>query len=93
MNCKYKLWCEKAQDDIDLISELKEIVSDESAINDAFYKDLEFGTGGLRGVIGAGTNRINFYTVCKASQGLVIIYSVKSTLHSKAKADLIRLRV
>lgn len=67
---KYKLWCEKAVKDPDLISELKEIENDSDAISDAFYKDLEFGTGGLRGVIGAGTNRMNVYTVGKASQGL-----------------------
>ncbi|HCD81617.1 MAG TPA: phosphoglucomutase [Ruminococcaceae bacterium] len=67
---KYKLWCEKAVKDPDLISELKEIENDSDAVSDAFYKDLEFGTGGLRGVIGAGTNRMNVYTVGKASQGL-----------------------
>jgi len=67
---KYKLWCEKAVKDPDLISELNEIENDSDAISDAFYKDLEFGTGGLRGVIGAGTNRMNVYTVGKASQGL-----------------------
>ena len=67
---KYKLWCEKAVKDPDLISELKAIENDSDAISDAFYKDLEFGTGGLRGVIGAGTNRMYVYTVGKASQGL-----------------------
>lgn len=67
---KYKLWCEKAVKDPDLISELRAIKDDKDAISDAFYKDLEFGTGGLRGVIGAGTNRMNVYTVGKASQGL-----------------------
>ena len=65
---KYKLWKEKATEDKDLILEL-ENMSDE-AISDAFYKDLEFGTAGLRGVIGAGTNRMNIYTVGKATQGL-----------------------
>lgn len=69
-NDKYKLWCEKAVKDPDLISELKAIENDSDAVSDAFYKDLEFGTGGLRGVIGAGTNRMNVYTVGKASQGL-----------------------
>lgn len=67
---KYSLWCEKAIGDSDLIEELKAIEGDDAAISDAFYKDLEFGTGGLRGVIGAGTNRMNIYTVGKASQGL-----------------------
>ncbi len=65
---KYELWKQKAIDDIDLIKELQ-IMSDDD-INDAFYKDLEFGTAGLRGVIGAGTNRMNIYTVGKATQGL-----------------------
>ena len=50
----YKLWCEKAVDDPDLQTELKSIEGDEAAIQDRFYRDLEFGTGGLRGVIGAG---------------------------------------
>ena len=70
VNEKYKLWCEKAVGDPDLIKELERIDGNSEAISDAFYKDLEFGTGGLRGVIGAGTNRMNIYTVGKASQGL-----------------------
>ena len=49
INEKYQLWCEKATADPELITELKAIVGDEAAISDAFYKDLEFGTGGLRG--------------------------------------------
>lgn len=67
---QYELWCEKAIKDNDLIEELKSIKGNTDAISDAFYKDLEFGTGGLRGVIGAGTNRMNIYTVGKATQGL-----------------------
>ncbi|MGN0493304.1 MAG: phospho-sugar mutase [Acutalibacteraceae bacterium] len=70
VNEKYELWCEKAVKDADLVKELESIKGNEEAISDAFYKDLEFGTGGLRGVIGAGTNRMNVYTVGKASQGL-----------------------
>ncbi len=70
VNEQYKLWCEKATIDPDLVAELKSIEGNEEAISDAFYKDLEFGTGGLRGVIGAGTNRMNVYTVGKATQGL-----------------------
>ncbi|MCR4594257.1 MAG: phospho-sugar mutase [Clostridiales bacterium] len=66
----YKLWCEKATADPDLISELKAIENDEDAILDRFYKNLEFGTAGLRGVIGAGTNYMNVYTVNQATQGL-----------------------
>ena len=63
----YQTWLRKV-DDVDLSKELKE--RNEAQIEDAFYHDLEFGTGGLRGVIGAGTNRRNIYTVAKASQGL-----------------------
>lgn len=66
----YNLWREKATDDPSLIKELEEIKGNEEAVSDAFYCDLEFGTAGLRGVIGAGTNRMNIYTVGKASQGL-----------------------
>lgn len=67
---QYKLWCEKAILDKDLAEELQSIKGNDEAISDAFYKNLEFGTGGLRGVIGAGTNRMNVYTVGKATQGL-----------------------
>lgn len=78
VNEKYQLWCKKAVGDPDLVKELNSIKDDEAAISDAFYKDLEFGTGGLRGVIGAGTNRMNIYTVGKASQGLAAyVNSVK----------------
>lgn len=66
----YKLWCENANEDPDLQNELKSITDDMDAIRDRFYRNLEFGTGGLRGVIGAGTNRMNIYTVRHATQGL-----------------------
>ena len=66
----YSEWCNKATADADLVEELKSIAGDEAKIEDAFYRNLAFGTGGLRGVIGAGTNRMNIYTVAKASQGL-----------------------
>lgn len=66
----YKLWLQYATADADLMTELQAMAGNEEKINDAFYRDLEFGTGGLRGVIGAGTNRINVYTVARASQGL-----------------------
>ncbi len=66
----YKLWCEKAVDDPDLGAELRSIEGDNDAIIDRFYRDLEFGTGGLRGVIGAGTYRLNVYTIRRATQGL-----------------------
>ncbi len=65
---EYKRWLEQAVLDEDLVNELKGM--NESQIEDAFYRNLAFGTGGLRGVIGAGTNRINIYTIAKASQGL-----------------------
>ena len=67
---EYKLWLEKATLDSDVVKELEDIASDEAKIEDAFYRNLAFGTGGLRGVIGAGTNRMNVHTVAKASQGL-----------------------
>ena len=70
INALYALWREKAVLDKDLQDELKSIEGDEEAILDRFYKNLEFGTGGLRGVIGAGTNRMNVYTVAQATQGL-----------------------
>ena len=66
----YRLWCEKAVDDPDLQTELNSIADDEEAIKDRFYRDLEFGTGGLRGVIGAGSYRLNIYTIRRATQGL-----------------------
>lgn len=66
----YELWLDKAVADPDLKVELESVSVDEEGKNDRFYRDLEFGTGGLRGVIGAGTNRMNVYTVKKATQGL-----------------------
>ncbi len=66
----YKLWLENATADPDLKKELLSVEGKEEEISDRFYRELEFGTGGLRGVIGAGTNRMNYYTVCKATQGL-----------------------
>lgn len=66
----YELWCENAFDDPDLQTELKSIAGDEEGIKDRFYRDLEFGTGGLRGVIGAGAYRMNIYTIRRATQGL-----------------------
>ncbi len=66
----YDIWCLNAVDDADLQAELNTICDDEQAIRERFYRDLEFGTGGLRGVLGAGTNRMNIYTVRRATQGL-----------------------
>ena len=65
----YKLWLEKNKEE-DLAAELASIEGNEEEILDRFFKNLEFGTAGLRGVIGAGTNRMNVYTVGQATQGL-----------------------
>lgn len=65
---EYERWLQYATEDQDIVTELEEMR--EEQIEDAFYRNLAFGTGGLRGTIGAGTNRMNVYTVAKASQGL-----------------------
>ncbi len=104
INKEYRRWVEQAKDDVDLVNELAEIKDQSEKIEDAFYRDLEFGTGGLRGVIGAGTNRMNIYIVRKASQGLAnyvnkhfnknksiaISYDsrIKSTLFAKTAAEV-----
>ena len=67
---EYERWRAAASADPDLKIELESMDGDDAAVEDAFYRDLSFGTAGLRGVIGAGTNRMNVYTVAKASQGL-----------------------
>ena len=67
---RYEEWLENPYFDEATKSELKSIANDEKEIEERFYRDLEFGTGGLRGIIGAGTNRMNIYTVRKATQGL-----------------------
>ena len=66
----YDLWRKKATGDADLVKELESIEGQEEEIYDRFYRELEFGTAGLRGVIGAGTNRMNIYTVRQTTQGL-----------------------
>ena len=103
INEKYLIWCEKATKDPDLVKELKEMAGNDELISDAFYTELEFGTAGLRGVIGAGTNRMNIYTVGQASQGLAdyvnsitkngsiaISYDsrIKSDMFAKASAEI-----
>lgn len=67
---EYKRWKERAFDDADVIGELSEMEEDEQKRAEAFGRELTFGTGGLRSIIGAGTNRLNVYTVAKASQGV-----------------------
>lgn len=69
INSKWNEWSNQNLADVDLMNELDSIKQNESEIVDRFYRELEFGTGGLRGVIGAGTNRMNIYTVAKATQG------------------------
>ena len=66
----YKFWLTDSYFDEQTKEELRSIAGDEKEIEERFYRDLEFGTGGLRGIIGAGTNRMNIYTVRKATQGL-----------------------
>ena len=100
---EYQRWCLSVNEDKDLIDELKDISGNEDRIEDAFYRNLEFGTGGLRGVIGVGTNRMNIYMVRKASQGLAnyinkkyknpsiaISYDsrIKSTLFAQTAAEV-----
>ena len=66
----YNEWCTNSYFDEDTHKELKQLAGNDDEIQDRFYRKLEFGTGGLRGVIGAGTNRMNIYTVRQATQGL-----------------------
>ncbi len=69
-----QFWLEDSYFDEETKQELREIQDNEAEAEDRFYKELEFGTGGLRGVIGAGTNRMNIYTVRKAIWALQIIF-------------------
>ena len=73
---KYKSWINSNFIDLELKKEIAQLV-DEKEIEDRFYKDLEFGTGGLRGLIGAGTNRMNIHTIGKATQGLIRLFKIK----------------
>ena len=66
----YERWFAGAGGDEDVAAELKAMREDGQARRDAFYRELTFGTGGLRGILGAGTNRMNIYTVARASRGL-----------------------
>jgi len=66
---RYEEWISNSYFDEDTRAELESIKEDENEIKERFYMDLEFGTAGLRGIIGAGTNRMNIYTVRKATQG------------------------
>lgn len=91
----YKEWCEKAVEDADLQTELKGIQGEEIEIYERFYTALKFGTAGLRGIIGAGTNRMNIYVVRQATQGLANYVlkkygkgAVAISHDSRIKADL-----
>lgn len=91
----YNQWCQSATDDKDLIAELESIKDNKDEIYERFYRSLEFGTAGLRGVIGAGTNRMNIYVVRHATQGLANYVNSKfgggavAISHdSRIKADL-----
>lgn len=90
-----RLWLDRAGEDPDLTAELREVQHDEKAVSDRFYRHLAFGTGGLRGVLGAGTNRMNLYTVRRATQGLAdylnatdLPKSVAIAHDSRIKGDL-----
>lgn len=82
---KYKEWCDNPRIDENTKKELLAISNDEEEIKDRFYRELEFGTAGLRGIIGAGTNRMNKYTVTKATQGLAN-YIIKNGTQNKGVA-------
>ena len=82
---KYDEWCNNPAIDEETKKELLAIANDEEEIKDRFYRELEFGTAGLRGVIGAGTNRMNRYTVTKATQGLAN-YIIKNGAQDKGVA-------
>ena len=82
---EYRFWLEDDYFDQNTKKELEEIGGSETEIEERFYKELEFGTGGLRGVIGAGTNRMNIYTVRKATQGLAN-YIIKQGAQKKGVA-------
>ena len=91
----YNEWCKNAVEDKDLIAELESIKNDENEIYERFYTSLTFGTAGLRGIIGAGTNRMNIYVVRQATQGLANYVinkygkgSVAISHDSRIKADL-----
>ena len=81
----YESWLSNPYFDEETKAELKAIADDDNEIKERFYQDLEFGTAGLRGVIGAGTNRMNIYTVRKATQGLAN-YIIKAGKQSQGVA-------
>ena len=95
----YNEWLENAVEDADLIAELESIKDNEEEIHERFYKSLTFGTAGLRGVLGAGTNRMNIYVVRQATQGLANYIlqkygkgAVAISHDSRIKADLFMMK-
>ncbi len=92
VNELYELWLAKADRDPDLREELLSVKGNDPEINDRFWKTLAFGTGGLRGVIGAGTNRMNVYTVSQATQGLADYLNAKFDAPSVAIAHDSRIK-
>ena len=80
----YKRWMSIPMDDLDLAAELNAVKGKDEEIFDRFYRNLEFGTAGLRGVLGAGTNRMNIYTIRRATQGLANYLKNKSKQPSVA---------
>ena len=81
---KYNLWRARATEDADVTAELLSVEGNDAEIRDRFYRELAFGTGGLRGVIGAGSNRMNIYTVRKATLGLANYLNARYTNASVA---------
>ena len=91
----FERWLSNAVEDQDLVQELNGMKENEDAIAESFDRELKFGTAGLRGIIGAGTNRMNIYTVRKATQGLANFLnkkyehpSVAIAYDSRIKADV-----
>ena len=83
---EYLNWVKEVDQESDLGKELQKLAQKEEQLEDAFYRNLEFGTGGLRGVLGAGTNRMNIYTVAKATQGLAEYIKQMKTKEVRAVA-------
>ncbi len=85
---KYDEWCNNSNFDEETKKELKEIENNKEEIKDRFYKDLEFGTAGLRGIIGIGTNRMNKYTVGKATQRTCKLHYKKRSKRKRSSNQL-----
>ena len=81
----YETWLKEFAADQATVDELKAIAGDEKEIEDRFYTELSFGTAGMRGVLGAGTNRMNLYNVRRATKGFADSTNGKSEAHQKAR--------